>query len=108
MNQIAVTVGNNLRRLRAEKQLSQKEIADFIHIDNSVYSRIESGEIMASEDKLIRLAAFYKVDMNKIYEGAFAQNPNNYDSVIVHSQIMNNNITNNCPTEFTDLIKDLQ
>ncbi len=36
-------VGQKLRTLRKDKGLSQEEVADFIHISQSSYARIENG-----------------------------------------------------------------
>ena len=37
-------VGKKIRTLRKEKGLSQEQVADHLHISQSTYARIESGE----------------------------------------------------------------
>ncbi|MCF6347567.1 MAG: helix-turn-helix domain-containing protein [Flavobacteriaceae bacterium] len=37
-------VGAKIKRLRKEKGLSQEQVADHLHVSQSTYARIESGE----------------------------------------------------------------
>ena len=37
-------VGAKIKRLRKEKGLSQEQVADYLHVSQSTYARIESGE----------------------------------------------------------------
>lgn len=37
-------IGNKLKELRRSKNLSQEQVADFLHISLSAYSRMERGE----------------------------------------------------------------
>lgn len=39
-----VTVGNNLKKLRLAKSWSQEQVADYLHISQSTYARMERGE----------------------------------------------------------------
>lgn len=38
------TVGNNLKKLRNAKNMSQEQAADFLNISQSAYARMERGE----------------------------------------------------------------
>ena len=49
-----------LRDLREDKDLSQKDIADYLHISQATYSRYESGVLDISAASLAILAEFYK------------------------------------------------
>lgn len=37
-------VGNKIKALRKQKGLSQEQVADYLHISQSTYARIENGE----------------------------------------------------------------
>ena len=39
-----IQVGKNIKKLREEKGLSQEAMADYLHISQSSYSRMEAGE----------------------------------------------------------------
>lgn len=54
---------NRLRDLRKEKQLSQKEIADFLGINEKTISRWENGESTIKSDKAQQLAEYFGVNV---------------------------------------------
>ena len=37
-------VGKKIKKLRKEKGLSQEQVADYLHVSQSTYARIENGE----------------------------------------------------------------
>lgn len=50
-----------LRDLREDHDLSQKEIAEYLHVSQSTYSRYESGFLDVPSAVLIALAKRYAV-----------------------------------------------
>lgn len=52
-------IGNNIRKMREKTGLSQKQIASFIGVDQSLVSKIETGERTISTDILDRLSALF-------------------------------------------------
>lgn len=52
----------NLRRIRAEKELSQEALADLCQIDRTYISGVERGLRNLSIDNLERLAAALRVE----------------------------------------------
>lgn len=58
---VSEIIANNIKTLRKAKGLSQIDVAEAIGIDASVYSRIETGHVMTSHDKLQNLAKLYQV-----------------------------------------------
>ena len=55
-----------LRDLREDRDLTQQNIADFLGMKQSQYSRYERGLRDIPTDILIRLAAFYKTSTDYI------------------------------------------
>ena len=53
--------GAIIKKLREDNKLSQAELADNIGINNSVLSRIESGDRQLRDDELIKIADFFNV-----------------------------------------------
>lgn len=49
-----------LRDLREDRDLTQKQIADYLCIQQNTYSQYETGHRQVPIDVLIALAAFYK------------------------------------------------
>ena len=50
-----------IRELRLERGLSQKEIAAYLHITQQCYSKIETGRMDITGERLILLAKLYGV-----------------------------------------------
>ena len=52
-------VFKNLRSIREDKDIRQREVADYLHISQNTYSQYETGVIALTADVLLRLAAYY-------------------------------------------------
>ncbi|EFY03240.1 hypothetical protein SDD27957_08155 [Streptococcus dysgalactiae subsp. dysgalactiae ATCC 27957] len=57
-----------LRNLREDKDLTQSQIASYLHCSQSVYSRIENGKQDIPTSFLKKLAIYYKVTTDYILE----------------------------------------
>ena len=55
-----------LRDLREDHDLTQKQVADMLGIQQTVYSRYERGYQTIPREHLIKLADFYKVNIDYI------------------------------------------
>lgn len=52
----AEIIGENIRRIREQKHLSQKELAVTIEVAPTQYSRVETGKVMPALKTLIKIA----------------------------------------------------
>lgn len=50
-----------IRDLREDRDLSQKDVADYLHISQQCYSKIETGKMDISGERLIMLSRLYNV-----------------------------------------------
>ena len=50
-----------IRDLREDRDMSQKEVADYLHISQQCYSKIETGKMDITGERLILLAKLYQV-----------------------------------------------
>lgn len=57
---------DRLRELREDKDLTQKEIADMLQIDQSYYSKYERGKHPMQIDQLKTLCEYYNVSADYI------------------------------------------
>lgn len=57
-----------LRDLREDHDLLQKEVADILGISQTVYSRYERGYQNIPLEHLVKLADYYKVSLDYIFE----------------------------------------
>lgn len=60
-----------LKDLREDKDLYQKQVADLIEVSQQYYSEYELGNRPIPIDKLIKLADFYKVNLDYIVGRTF-------------------------------------
>lgn len=56
----------NIRNLREDKDLKQKNIAQYLNIDQSTYSDYENGKINIPVEMIIKLADFYNTTTDYI------------------------------------------
>lgn len=50
-----------IRDLREDRDLSQKDVAEYLHISQQCYSKIETGKMDITGERLILLARLYRV-----------------------------------------------
>ena len=55
-----------IKDLREDSDLTQKQIADFLHIKQNTYSQYENGHRQLPIDFLIALAKYYKTSTDYI------------------------------------------
>ena len=53
----------NIIKIRNDKRITQLDIAAALDIDMSTYSKIESGKIALSVDRLAKIASFLGIDV---------------------------------------------
>ncbi|MBQ7761084.1 MAG: helix-turn-helix transcriptional regulator [Clostridia bacterium] len=53
-----------IRDLREDSDLTQKAIADYLHIKQNTYSQYENGHRQIPIDVLIKLARFYNTSLD--------------------------------------------
>lgn len=66
---------NRLRDLREDSDLKQKDIAQYLMCDQSLYSKYERGERPLPLDAAIRLAQYYNVSLDYLVGLTNAKTP---------------------------------
>lgn len=66
MHESGFNISKNLKLLRREKNVTQKEVAQHLNIDVTTLSHYETGIRMPDIDTLIALARYYDTDINRI------------------------------------------
>ncbi len=67
-----MAIYQKIRNLREDRDLKQRELAEFLNCSQRVYSNYELGQRDIPTDVLIRLANFYKVSIDYL----LGQTPN--------------------------------
>lgn len=65
-NNVAKTFGDNLKRIRTEKGISRKEIAEIIGVNVDTFGKYETGKILPPLDKIFEIADYLKVSVVSI------------------------------------------
>ena len=55
---------SRIRDLREDRDLKQRELADYLHCSQQVYSNYELGQRDIPTDVLIKLSSFYRVSVD--------------------------------------------
>ena len=62
-------IGEFLKKLRSEKELTQEQLAEKLGVSNRTVSRWETGNNLPDIGMLIELAEFYDIDIREIIDG---------------------------------------
>ena len=54
----------NIRNLREDRDLRQRQLAEVLHVSQNTYSQYETGIIELTAEKLVLLADFYNVSVD--------------------------------------------
>ena len=54
----------NLRSIREDKDIKQKDIAQYLNVSQNTYSQYETGVISLTADVLIKLSDYYNVSID--------------------------------------------
>lgn len=61
-------VFKNLRNIREDHDIKQREIAELLHVSQNTYSQYETGTIALTADVLITLANFYHCSIDYLLD----------------------------------------
>ena len=64
----------NLRGIREDRDIRQKDIAAFLNVSQNTYSQYETGVISLTAEVLIKLADYYNVSIDYLLDRT--DNPN--------------------------------
>ncbi len=64
-----IKIGNFLRELRKEKELTQEQLAEKVNVARRTVSRWETGSNLPDLDILIELSDYYEVDLRELLNG---------------------------------------
>lgn len=58
----------NLRSIREDRDIRQKEVASYLNVSQNTYSQYETGVISLTAEVLIKLADFYHVSIDYLLD----------------------------------------
>ena len=72
--EVIIVQFKNLRAIREDNDIKQKEIAKYLNVSQNTYSQYETGVISLTAEVLIKLADYYKVSIDYLLDRT--NNPN--------------------------------
>ena len=64
-----MSLSQNIKRLRIEKNMTQEQLGEKLHISSKTISRWETGTYMPPVEMLLALSELYGVSMNELVAG---------------------------------------
>jgi transcriptional regulator with XRE-family HTH domain len=61
------SIGRNIAKLRAEKKMSQEDLAGYADVNRGYISRIENGYVAFSVPVLLKIAKAFEVDPSELF-----------------------------------------
>lgn len=80
---IIMNIGDKIKHFRMAKELSQKEVATRIGIDQAQYSRIESGKVEPTLSSIQKIADALHIDIAELFSKEQIADINSYDKNVV-------------------------
>lgn len=65
---VILMVFKNLRNIREDRDLKQKDLAAILNVSQNTYSQYETGTISLTADILIKLADYYNVSIDYLLD----------------------------------------
>ena len=65
----------NIRALREDRDIKQRELANILHIAQNTYSQYENGIIQFTDEMLIKLADFYGTSVDYLLDRTNIKEP---------------------------------
>ncbi len=72
--EVIIVQFRNLRGIREDRDIKQKDIAKYLSVSQNTYSQYETGVISLTAEVLIKLADYYKVSIDYLLDRT--NNPN--------------------------------
>lgn len=85
-----MSLGNNLRRLRKDKKLSQEEAAKDLNISRQSISKWENDVCCPDIENLNRLSAYYDIPLDNILSGSDYTSKNSKDNAFTPDLVISN------------------
>ncbi len=60
------TIGTNIKRLRNERNMTQAELADILHVSHQMISKFENGTAYPEIEMLVRIALVFSVSIDSL------------------------------------------
>ena len=82
MTNINKSIGQKINQLRALKNVSQQQLADYLDISRPIVTQIEKGERNLTPAEILKLSEYFNISLNELI------NPGIKSEVVLHQEII--------------------
>jgi len=68
ISEVSDMIFNNLKNIRVDKDIKQKDLAKILNVSQNTYSQYETGTIALTAEMLIKLSDYYKVSIDYLLD----------------------------------------
>lgn len=99
-NNVRKILGNNIRKLRLAKGLSQEQLAEVVSLERDSISSIETGRAFTSSEILAEFANYFNVELSYLFN---SNNIEETDTIVDIKKEINRALTG-CDSNFLNNI----
>lgn len=101
-----IIIGNKLKQLRKSKDMSQEQLADYLHLSQSAYARIERGESSSWASHANKICEFFKITPEELVTNEIGQNKETTDDL--NEAFIINQLSDKIVEQYEARIKELK
>jgi transcriptional regulator with XRE-family HTH domain len=103
-----ISIGNKLKQLRKSKSISQEQVADYLHISQSAYARIESGESHSWASHIDKICEVFEISPEALVKNESIIVNSNQQGGTSTNAIIINQLSEKLIEQYEERIKELQ
>jgi transcriptional regulator with XRE-family HTH domain len=113
-SELAKLVGNNIKSLREEHYLNQKDLADILNVTRSNVSKYELGDLEVNYDILHKIATHFDISINYLFgitnnrQIDYSEINNYYDYLRIIKPAINNGLSPDLLKQMIQLWKNIK
>jgi len=101
-------IGCKLKQLRKNKGMSQEQVADYLHVSQSTYARMESGESYSWAIYINDICQVFDVLPEELVKNENVVRNNNQQGDIMNNAVIINQLSEMLIEQYEERIKDLK
>ncbi|MBF7091216.1 helix-turn-helix transcriptional regulator [Flavobacterium sp. ALJ2] len=103
---MTITVGNKLKELRKSKNMSQEQVADYLHLSQSAYARIERGESSSWASHANKICEFFEITPEELVTNDMRQDKETTNDL--NETLIINQLSDKVVEQYEARIKELK
>lgn len=103
-----ISIGNKLKQLRKSRGMSQEQVADYLHLSQSAYARMESGESHSWASHINKICEVFEISPEELVKNESVIVNSNQQGGTSTNAIIINQLSEKLIEQYEERIKELQ